>query len=69
MTPAIHQELIDKLADVHQLPPDVRFGQLLANLEFLIQDRTDLDLRKIEDDQLLEIMERHRADLARRLGL
>jgi len=66
MTSASHQELIEKLADIHQLSPDVRFGQLLANLAFLVQDQTDQDLREVEDDQLLEVLERHRADLARR---
>ena len=66
MTPAIQHELIEKLADIHQLSPDIRFGQLLANLGFLVEDRTDETLRDVDDARLLEIMERHRADLARR---
>ena len=60
------QELIEKLADLHRLSPAVRFGQLLANLGFLVEDQTDLTLREVEDEQLLEIMEKHRFDLARR---
>jgi hypothetical protein len=59
-------ELIEKLADIHQLSPDVRFGELLANLGFLVEDQTDQTLRDIEDDRLLEVMEKHRVDLARR---
>jgi hypothetical protein len=66
MTPTTHHELIEKLADIHQLSPGVRFGQLLANLGFLVEDRTDQTLREVEDDRLLEVMERHRSDLARR---
>ena len=46
--------------------PDVRFGQLLANLGFLVEDQTDQSLWDVEDARLLEIMERHRIDLLRR---
>ena len=38
MIPATQHELIEKLADLQQLSPDVRFGQLLANLGFLVED-------------------------------
>ncbi len=58
--------LIEKLADIHQLSPGVRFGELLANLGYLVEDQTDQPLRDIEDDRLLEVMEKHRVDLARR---
>ena len=68
MTPATQHELIEKLADLQQLSPGVRFGQLLANLGFLVEDQTDQTLREVEDDRLLEIMERHRVDLARRVA-
>lgn len=66
MIPTTQHELIEKLIDIHQLSPGVRFGQLLANLGFLVEDQSDQTLREIEDDRLLEIMERHRIDLARR---
>jgi hypothetical protein len=66
MTPTTQHELMEKLADIHLLSPDIRFGQLLANLGFLVEDQTDQTLREIEDDRLLEIMEKHRDDLARR---
>jgi hypothetical protein len=68
MTPTTQQELIEKLVDIHQLSPGVRFGQLLANLGFLVEDRTEQTLREVEDDRLLEVMEQHRLDLARRQG-
>jgi hypothetical protein len=66
MTPVIQLELIEKLADIYQLSPDVRFGQLLANLGFLVEDQTDQTLRDVDDARLLEVMEKHREDLARR---
>jgi hypothetical protein len=66
MTPTTQQELIEKLADIQLLSPDIRFGELLANLGFLVEDQTDQPLREIEDHRLLEVMEKHRVDLARR---
>ena len=66
MIPTTRHELIEKLADIHQLSPDVRFGQLLANLGFLVEDQTDQPLRDVEDDRLMEVMEKHLVDLARR---
>ena len=66
MIPTTQHELIEKLADLQQLSPDVRFGQLLANLEFLVEDETDQSLWDIEDARLLEVMEKHCVDLMRR---
>ena len=66
MIPATQHELIERLADLQQLSPDVRFGQLLANLGFLVEDQTDQSLWDVEDACLLEVMEKHRADLVRR---
>jgi hypothetical protein len=66
MTPTTQHELLERLADLHQLSPHVRFGELLANLGFLVEDQTEQTLREVDDDRLLEIMELHRADLARR---
>ncbi|MGC8638972.1 MAG: hypothetical protein ACP5XB_03730 [Isosphaeraceae bacterium] len=66
MIPATHHELIEKLADLQQLSPDVRFGQLLANLAFLVEDQTDQSLWDVDDARLLDVMEKHRVDLLRR---
>lgn len=66
MIQATPHELIEKLAELQQLSPDVRFGQLLANLGLLVEDQTERSLWDIEDADLLEIIERHRADLLRR---
>jgi hypothetical protein len=66
MTPTTQHELIEKFIDIHHLSPGVRFGQLLANLGFLVEDQTDQTLREVDDDRLLEIMERYRIDLAGR---
>jgi len=66
MIAATQHELVEKLADLQRLSPDFRFGQLLANLWFLVEDETDQSLWDVEDARLLEVMEKHRVDLLRR---
>lgn len=68
MSTTTQHALIAKLADLWELSPDVRFGQLLANLGFLVEDQTDQSLWDIEDDRLASVMEKHRVDLGRRQG-
>jgi hypothetical protein len=63
MSPTTQHELIEKLTDLQQLSPDVRFGQLLANLGFLVEDQTDQSLWDVEDARLLDVMEKHRVEL------
>ncbi len=66
MIPATQQKLIEKLADIKQLSTDARFGQLLANLGFLVEDQTGQSLWNVENARLLEVMEKHRLDLMQR---
>ena len=68
MTSTIQHEVLETLANLCELSPNVRFGQLLANLGFLVTDQTDRSLWEIEDEQLWIVMQRHRAALSRRLG-
>lgn len=66
MIQATQHELIERLTDLQQLSPDVRFGQLLANVGFLVEDQTGQSLWDVEDARILEVMEKHRVDLLRR---
>lgn len=66
MIQATPHVLIEKLVDLQQLSPDVRFGQLMANLGFLVEDQTGQSLWDVEDARLLEVLEQHHADLLRR---
>ena len=66
MTPTTPPDLIATLGEIRELSPDVRFGQLLANLGFLAEDRLERTLWDVEDAQLLDVMKGHRDDLLRR---
>ena len=60
------RELLARLADLRPLCPDMRFGQMLMNLDFLSEDMFSHNLWDVEDEQLLMVIERFRQDLARR---
>ena len=66
MIPTTQHELIEKFTDLQQLSADVRFGQLVANLGFLVEDQTDQSLWDVEDARLLEVMDKHWVDLLQR---
>ena len=67
MSSDVQREALATLAEVWALSPDVRLGQLLAHLGFLGEDHLGRGLGYIEDDELIAILYRHRAELEARL--
>ena len=66
MIPVTRNEALGVLAEVCELSPDVRLGQLLAHLGFLGEDQTGRSLWNIDDEQLLAVLYHHREELASR---
>ena len=60
--------LLTVLAEVWELSPDVRLGQLFAHLGFLGEVHLGRGLGNIDDDELLSILYRHRDELRARLA-
>jgi hypothetical protein len=58
------QEILRQLERVSELAPDVRFGQLIANLAFLAEGPWDQSLWDLEDERLLEALRQHVSDLS-----
>jgi hypothetical protein len=63
----MQREALAVLAEVWALSPDVRLGQLLAHLGFLGEVHVEKGLGYIEDDELIVVLYRHRAELRTRL--
>jgi len=61
------REALTVLAEVWALSPDVRLGQLMAHLDFLGEAHVGKGLGCIEDDELIAVLYRHRAELRARL--
>ena len=68
MTSDIRREALRLLADVWELSPDVRLGQLLAHLGFLGEAHVQRGLGDIEDDELMAIIQLHKSELQARSG-
>jgi hypothetical protein len=65
MIPPTRQEALAVMAELCELSPDVRIGQLLAHLGFLGDDQTGRSLWDIDDEQFLAVLYHHRAELIR----
>jgi hypothetical protein len=66
MISPLRHDILRLLECVSALAPDVRFGQLVANLAFLAAGPWDQTLWDLEDEQLLTALQQHAEDLARR---
>ena len=66
MISATRREALDVLAELCELSPDVRLGQLMAHLGFLGEDQTERSLWDIDDEHLLAVLYHHRAELVAR---
>jgi hypothetical protein len=66
MKSTVQREILRKLASICELSPDVRLGQLIAHVGFLSEDMFDCGLGDVDDEQLLQVLERHEAELSRR---
>ena len=53
MITAQRQEILQLLEQLSELTPDVRFGQLIANLSYLAVGPTNEAIWDMEDEQLL----------------
>jgi hypothetical protein len=62
------REMLGVLGEIWALSPDVRLGQLFAHLGLLSELHVEKGLGYIEDDELLAVMYRHRAELTARLN-
>lgn len=67
MTSDSQRAALEVLAELWKLSPDVRLGQLLAHLGFLGETHVGKGLGYIDDDELIAVMYRHRAELLNRL--
>lgn len=66
MIPSQRQEILRLLERLSELTPDVRFGQLIANLSYLAIGPTKEAIWDMEDEQLLAAIRQHITDLSDR---
>ncbi|HVA51561.1 MAG TPA: hypothetical protein VNH11_34790 [Pirellulales bacterium] len=64
MITAERREILRLLDQLSELAPDMRFGQLVANLSYLAVAPTVEAIWDMEDEQLLEAIRQQIADLS-----
>jgi hypothetical protein len=67
MSSTLQERAVQLLAEAWELSPDVRLGQLFAHLGFLAECHLGKGLGYVDDDELIAIMQRHKAELLARL--
>ena len=60
------QEILRLLGQISELAPDVRFGQLVANLSYLALGPTTEAIWDMEDSELLAALRQHLDDISAR---
>jgi len=66
MIDPVRRDILRELQRVSELAPELRFGQLVANMAFLAAGPWNETLWDLEDDQLLATLKQHVADLSSR---
>jgi hypothetical protein len=67
MNPVRH-ELLQILAELSDLVPEVRFGQLIVNLSYLARGLSNESIWDMEDDELLTVARKHLEEWRARRG-
>ena len=62
MSSTVRQEILEILAELSDFCPEVRFGQLLANLSYKARGLSTEAIWEMEDDELLEAAREHLAE-------
>jgi hypothetical protein len=68
MSSTVWQELLRVLAELSEVCPEVRLGQLIANLSYLARELSNESIWDVEDKELLEAARKHLQEWRARRG-
>ena len=68
MNSTVRQELTRVLAELSEVCPEVRLGQLIANLSYLARGLSNESIWDVEDEELLEAARKHLQEWRSRRG-
>ena len=68
MSSRVRQELLRVLAELSEVCPEVRLGQLIANLSYLARELSSESIWDVEDEELLEAARKHLQEWRARRG-
>jgi len=59
MSSSVRSELLRVLTELSELCPEVRLGQLIANLAYLARGLSNESIWDVEDEELVEAARKH----------
>lgn len=62
MMSPIRQEVLQVLAELSEVAPEVRLGQLIVNLSYLARGLSNESIWDMEDSELLAVARKHLAE-------
>jgi hypothetical protein len=68
MIDPVRQEVLQVLAELSEVVPEVRLGQLMANLSYLVRGLSTEAIWDMEDDELLAAAREHLEEWRSRRG-
>ena len=69
MISPVRREVLQVLAELSDVCPEVRFGQLIANLSYLARGLSNESVWDMEDEELLEAARKHLEQWRARRGV
>jgi hypothetical protein len=69
MTTPARNEVLRLLAELSEAAPEVRFGQLIANLSYLARGPSNESIWDVEDEELLDAARKHLEQWRERRGV
>lgn len=66
MIDPVRKEVLAVLAQLSEVAPEIRLGQLMANLSYLARDLSSEAIWDMEDSELLEAAKTHLETMRRR---
>jgi hypothetical protein len=64
----VRREVLEVLAELSEVIPEIRLGQLMANLSFLARGLSDDSIWHMEDEELLKTARAHLEEWRARRG-
>ena len=64
----VRQEALQTIAEISEVIPEVRLGQLLANLSYLARGLSAESIWEMEDAELLDVARKHLEELRSHRG-
>lgn len=68
MTTPVRQEVLQVLAELSEVVPEVRLGQMIVNLSYLARGLSNESVWDMEDDELLNVARKHLEEWRARRG-